>query len=154
MRNACCSPTVAPRNKVTSVHGVQGKYGDLDSTLVSYGPCQTPTLGFCVQRHDEIKTVCTQRAAFTGFRICLTSCVCLQFQPEPFWSLVASVEIGSCVELSWSRGRVFDVEVARLFHSLLAESRVAVVKSVKESPGKRPRPLPMNTVEMLKVSAQ
>lgn len=41
----------------------QGKYGNLDASVVSYGPCQTPTLAFCVERHQRIAA----------------------FQPEPFW---------------------------------------------------------------------
>ena len=44
---------------------VQGKYGNLDASVVSYGPCQTPTLNFCVEQHQLIST----------------------FQSEPFWSL-------------------------------------------------------------------
>jgi len=58
----------------------QGKYGDLDSTLVSYGPCQTPTLGFCVQRHDNIQS----------------------FTPEKFWYVAATiVKDGVSVPLEW-----------------------------------------------------
>ena len=44
---------------------MQGKYGNLDASVISYGPCQTPTLAFCVQRHQ----------------------VMTAFQPEDFWSV-------------------------------------------------------------------
>ncbi len=44
---------------------MQGKYGNLDASVISYGPCQTPTLTFAVQRHQVITA----------------------FQPEDFWSI-------------------------------------------------------------------
>ena len=62
----------------------------MDSSVISYGPCQTPTLGFCVDRHDEI----------------------LSFVAEDFWELLVDVAKGGVMTtLDWSRGRVFDFEV-------------------------------------------
>lgn len=111
----------------------QGRYADLDASLISYGPCQTPTLGFCVDRHDAI----------------------LAFEPESFWVLAPVVEKdGKALELEWARGRVFDHETARLFEALLADAPVLTVTSVEEKETKRGRPTPLNTVELLKIASK
>ncbi len=116
----------------------QGRYGDLDSSVISYGPCQTPTLGFCVDRHDEISS----------------------FKPEPFWSLDVSVSAstGSQVALQWQRGRLFDAEVATTFMKIVSgdnnSDQSLKCINVKVSKSRRTRPQPMNTVELLKSASK
>lgn len=78
----------------------QGRYGDLDSSLISYGPCQTPTLGFCVKRRDEIQT----------------------FKPESFWYL--QLHAGNPeVIFEWSRVRVFKKEIAIMLLNKIKECK-------------------------------
>lgn len=117
----------------------QGKYGDLDSAVISYGPCQTPTLGFCVQRHDMIQG----------------------FTPEQYWSIDIAVSVvteagSSMVALEWNRKRLFDEGAARVFMRMVAESfpNHLMCTSVHVTTGKHPRPQPMNTVQMLKMASK
>lgn len=84
----------------------QGRYGNLDASLISYGPCQTPTLGFCVQRHDEIQT----------------------FKPEPYWVLQVTVKTQDDreVPLDWQRVRCFDKEIAgSVFLQIVKDAKTA-----------------------------
>jgi DNA topoisomerase III len=82
----------------------QGRYGDLDSSLISFGPCQTPTLGFCVMRHDEIQ----------------------QFKPEAFWFVQVTVEPD--LKLEWQRVRIFEKEVAMIFYNIVKDQQEAIVE--------------------------
>lgn len=115
----------------------QGKYGDLDSTLISYGPCQTPTLGFCVDRHDQIMT----------------------FKPEPYWVLQASVEIQvgldhtRKLQLEWDRVRTFDKEVGVMFMQQVKSETKAKVVSVTTKEKAKERPIALNTVELMRVAS-
>ncbi|KAG7234286.1 hypothetical protein INR49_005247 [Caranx melampygus] len=111
----------------------QGKYGNLDSSLISFGPCQTPTLGFCVERHDKIQS----------------------FKPETYWILQAKVFKGKdcSLTLDWKRVRVFDREVAQMFVNLTKTSREAKVESMSKKEKTKQRPQALNTVEMLRVAS-
>ncbi|KAI9314572.1 DNA topoisomerase [Dichotomocladium elegans] len=107
----------------------QGKYGNLDSAVISYGPCQTPTLSFCVERHDRIQS----------------------FQPESFWSIAATVQKSNLpVKLSWSRERLFDRTIADLFLDNINNEKTAVVIDVESKKKSIQRPRALNTVELLK----
>eukprot|EP00929_Paragymnodinium_shiwhaense_P013359 TRINITY_DN121220_c0_g1_i1.p1 TRINITY_DN121220_c0_g1~~TRINITY_DN121220_c0_g1_i1.p1 ORF type:complete len:858 (+),score=186.81 TRINITY_DN121220_c0_g1_i1:105-2678(+) len=109
----------------------QGKYGDLDTKLVSYGPCQTPTLWFCVRRHDEITS----------------------FQPEQYYTLDVSIKKQDRdLPLEWQRGQVFDQNIVRTFRDII-EGGSAYVTGISEKEDRMPRPQALNTVAMLKMAS-
>ncbi|KAL7573953.1 hypothetical protein ACA910_001962 [Epithemia clementina (nom. ined.)] len=113
----------------------QGRYGDLDSAVLSYGPCQTPTLGFCVQRHIDIET----------------------FKPEPYWILeLAMIKRGRALKASWDYGRSFNRNrVQQMVEDALAAPQpVAKVTDVIIKEKKQGRPIPLNTVALLKACSK
>lgn len=97
-----------------------------------YGPCQTPTLGFCVERHQRIAT----------------------FTPENFWSVRPTLQKGGRrIPLEWERGRVFDKEIAQVFQRIVVEGGAAQVLEYGAKEERKGRPAGLNTVEMLKVAS-
>ncbi|KRX67416.1 DNA topoisomerase 3-beta-1 [Trichinella sp. T9] len=110
------------------------KYGNVDSKLISYGPCQTPTLGFCVARLDEMKN----------------------FKPEPYWSMRAVVTSdggASTMTASWARQQLFDQEVFNVLFSRAKRQRFATVVSVTTTKKQKQKPAALNTVELLRVGS-
>ena len=109
----------------------QGRYGNLDASVVSYGPCQTPTLGFTVERHDQI----------------------VNFKPETFWRISPTVvKNGSYIYPDWDRNRIFDQSVAKLIiQNCQGRAKVTSVTSKREA---RSRPGALNTVELLKIASK
>uniref|UniRef100_A0A0R3SM52 DNA topoisomerase n=1 Tax=Hymenolepis diminuta TaxID=6216 RepID=A0A0R3SM52_HYMDI len=106
----------------------------LNSRLVSFGPCQTPTLGFCVKRHDRIQS----------------------FKPETFWRIAASIvanENGDRLPLAWNRDRLFDKEAATVFLNAVSGADKAIVVDVSRKVKVKQRPQGLNTVELLRVAS-
>ncbi|KAL2531014.1 DNA topoisomerase 3-beta [Forsythia ovata] len=109
-----------------------GKYGNLDSRVISYGPCQTPTLGFCVQRHLQIIT----------------------FKPEKFWKLHPYIlHKGYELKLEWNRNRLFDLDVTEMFRNIIKEDGILKVIAISEKQESKSRPAGLNTVNLLKVAS-
>ena len=68
--------------------------------MLTYGPCQTPTLGFCVEQAEKIK----------------------KFVPEPFWRVHAEIkdsETHHSFKMKWCRGKIFDKTSVTVIHQRL-----------------------------------
>ncbi|KAJ3332925.1 DNA topoisomerase [Blyttiomyces sp. JEL0837] len=100
--------------------------------ILSFGSCQFPTLGFVVAQYEKWK----------------------RFKPEHFWKIEVFVEAESSMQrFDWARGRLFDHSTAMSIYSLCVESPEARVVAVQAKPKEKWKPLPLTTIEMLKVAS-
>lgn len=110
--------------------------GFSEQGVVSYGPCQFPTLGFVVERWARIET----------------------FVPENFWYLDLSIQVpgetttaaARQLNFSWKRGRLFDQTLTLALYESCLEAQEATVTSLEGRPKQKWRPVPLATVELQK----
>ena len=104
-----------------------------ENSVISYGSCQFPTLGFVVERYFRVR----------------------QFVPETFWSIkVMHKKNGIQVNFNWSRGHLFDrMAVVILFERCLI-AKIARVTKVQTKPASKWKPLPLTTVELQKCGSR
>ena len=145
---------------------LQKKFDGLNEGVISYGPCQFPTLGFVVERWARIET----------------------FIPEDFWYLEMSIRLnadGTVVEegnnnttnvdnnidhpsnnhtskgnrqggggrpifLKWKRERLFDRLITLVIYENCLAAEEAIVTELSGRPKNKWRPVPLATVELQK----
>lgn len=112
------------------------KKTSLETRVVSYGPCQFPTLRFVVERFWEIEA----------------------FVPEQFWGITVRYKDPNApateANFQWNRGRLFDrLACMVLYEQCVKEPLARIVKlSCKEK--RKYRPFPLTTVVMQKLAAK
>ncbi|KAG6836236.1 hypothetical protein H0H93_009928 [Arthromyces matolae] len=117
---------------------LQSQFAQLSegNNVVSYGPCQFPTLGFVVQKYNLVKA----------------------FVSEPFWYIYLSlVREGEGTVFTWKRGHVFDRDVAISLYDFVLSTLPDVparVTKVTRKETKKWKPLPLTTVELQKAGSR
>eukprot|EP00548_Thalassiothrix_antarctica_P008807 CAMPEP_0194152402 /NCGR_PEP_ID=MMETSP0152-20130528/52128_1 /TAXON_ID=1049557 /ORGANISM="Thalassiothrix antarctica, Strain L6-D1" /LENGTH=782 /DNA_ID=CAMNT_0038856867 /DNA_START=182 /DNA_END=2531 /DNA_ORIENTATION=+ len=111
--------------------------------IVSYGPCQFPTLGFVVERWARIQI----------------------FVPEDFWYIQLTIQVPSSVnenpmnnatvpnrpiQFSWRRNRLYDRVLSMVLYESCLAIGEAVVTDLSGRPKHKWRPVPLATIELQK----
>jgi DNA topoisomerase-3 len=100
--------------------------------VVSYGPCQFPTMGFVISRYLEI----------------------MRFVPQAFWAIaVTHKKDGLKVAFNWKRRRLFDESACLAFYTKIMECPKAKVTNVVGKRKTNWRPEAMYTTSMEKLAS-
>ncbi|TCD68059.1 DNA topoisomerase [Steccherinum ochraceum] len=114
---------------------LQVKFPQL-SKMISYGPCQFPTLGFVVDRYNMVKA----------------------FRPEPFWYIYLSIlsqgQDATEVPFTWHRGHLFDQGLVDVLYLTVMNTTRSRVVSVTAKETKKFKPYPLTTVDLQKAGSR
>ncbi|WVZ55592.1 hypothetical protein U9M48_006232 [Paspalum notatum var. saurae] len=103
--------------------------GDDRNLVLSYGPCQFPTLGFIVERFWEIQA----------------------HKPEEFWMINCThTSDEGTASFGWIRGHLFDHSSAVIIYEMCVEEPMATVQNVRNQEKLKYPPYPLSTVELQK----
>ncbi|XP_052149294.1 DNA topoisomerase 3-alpha isoform X1 [Oryza glaberrima] len=103
--------------------------GDDRNIILSYGPCQFPTLGFIVERFWEIQA----------------------HEPEEFWTINCShTSDEGTASFGWIRGHLFDYSSAVVIYEMCVEEPMATVQNVRNQEKLKYPPYPLSTIELQK----
>ncbi|XP_042412626.1 DNA topoisomerase 3-alpha-like [Zingiber officinale] len=103
--------------------------GDGRNLVLSYGPCQFPTLGFIVERYWEIQS----------------------HEAEEFWTINCShTSDEGTANFNWMRVHLFDYTSAVIIYEMCVEEPTATVINVKHQEKLKYPPYPLSTVELQK----
>lgn len=124
--------------------------------LVSYGPCQLPTLALVVDRWDDIQ----RHVEHPYWRIAAKIVNPLEsFDDVPTGHRLDPPEAldpsapPKTLPLTWKRGRLFDKEVVEALAAPLLSNPYARILSTKSTSKKLSRPVPLTTVAFQKLAS-
>ncbi|XP_065876649.1 DNA topoisomerase 3-alpha isoform X1 [Euphorbia lathyris] len=97
--------------------------------VLSYGPCQFPTLGFIVGRYWEIQS----------------------HESEEFWTINCSHKSDEgLATFNWMRGHLFDYTSAVVLYEMCIQEPTATVTKVQQLEKRKYPPYPLSTIELEK----
>eukprot|EP01125_Pyxidicula_operculata_P019709 TRINITY_DN7166_c1_g1_i2.p1 TRINITY_DN7166_c1_g1~~TRINITY_DN7166_c1_g1_i2.p1 ORF type:complete len:1024 (+),score=145.16 TRINITY_DN7166_c1_g1_i2:47-3118(+) len=105
------------------------KFSELSDELISYGPCQFPTLGFVVDRFWQAKC----------------------HVPEDFYEIRCRISKGELyADLSWDRVRLFDRASCVILYEKCVNNPTATITDIIAKETRKNTPFPLTTIDLQK----
>uniref|UniRef100_A0A8C9GT69 DNA topoisomerase n=1 Tax=Piliocolobus tephrosceles TaxID=591936 RepID=A0A8C9GT69_9PRIM len=132
-----------------------------EQSIISYGPCQFPTLGFVVNRYVDIQKFQNERYWSIKMQyMCKESKYKIEMVNDYENSIGSNNNINSnarssnVFEFTWSKLRLFDHMAVVIIYERLLENCHFKVTNVYKNETRKHRPFPLNTLQMTKLACK